>query len=52
MFGSGMSLVGTCAFGALARAGGGDLRGLVMALTSGSPRSRRPAGRCSRSASR
>lgn len=31
MFGYGMALVGTCGFGALARAGGGDLRGLVMA---------------------
>ncbi len=35
MFGSGMALVGTCAFGALARAGGGDLRGLIMAVTVG-----------------
>ncbi len=35
MFGMGMSLVGTCAFGALARAGGGDLRGLVMAVVVG-----------------
>lgn len=34
-FGMGMSLVGTCAFGALARAGGGDLRGLVMAAVVG-----------------
>ncbi len=35
MFGVGMALVGTCAFGALARAGGGDLRGLIMAATVG-----------------
>ncbi|MDH3667535.1 MAG: YeeE/YedE family protein [Paracoccaceae bacterium] len=30
LFGTGMALVGTCGFGSLARAGGGDLRGLVM----------------------
>lgn len=35
MFGYGMALVGTCGFGALARAGGGDLRGLVMAIVIG-----------------
>jgi uncharacterized membrane protein YedE/YeeE len=32
MFGYGMALVGTCAYGALARLGGGDLRALVMVL--------------------
>lgn len=35
MFGYGMALVGTCAYGALARAGGGDLRAVVMVLTVG-----------------
>ena len=35
MFGYGMALVGTCGFGALARAGGGDLRGLIMAAVVG-----------------
>lgn len=35
VFGVGMALVGTCAFGALARAGGGDLRGLIMAAAVG-----------------
>lgn len=35
MFGYGMALVGTCAYGALARLGGGDLRALVMALVIG-----------------
>lgn len=33
LFGIGMSFVGTCVFGALARAGGGDLRGLIMVVT-------------------
>ncbi len=32
LFGYGMALAGTCGFGALARAGGGDLRGMVIAL--------------------
>ena len=32
MFGLGMALVGTCGFGALLRAAGGDLRGLVVVL--------------------
>lgn len=35
LFGTGMALVGTCGFGSLARAGGGDLRGLVMVLVIG-----------------
>lgn len=35
MFGYGMALVGTCAYGALARLGGGDLRALVMVLVIG-----------------
>lgn len=35
LFGIGMSLVGTCAFGSLARAGGGDLRGVIIACTVG-----------------
>jgi uncharacterized membrane protein YedE/YeeE len=35
MFGVGMAFVGTCGFGSLARAGGGDLRGLVMAVVIG-----------------
>lgn len=35
MFGVGMALVGTCGFGALARAGGGDLRALVLACVIG-----------------
>lgn len=35
LFGYGMALTGTCAFGALARIGGGDLRALVMALAIG-----------------
>ena len=35
LFGIGMALVGTCGFGSLARAGGGDLRGLVMVLVIG-----------------
>ncbi len=34
-FGVGMALVGTCGFGALARLGGGDLSGLVVALIIG-----------------
>ena len=34
-FGIGMALVGTCGFGALARLGGGDLSGLVVALIIG-----------------
>jgi hypothetical protein len=32
MFGLGMALVGTCAFGSLVRLGGGDLRSLVVVL--------------------
>jgi uncharacterized membrane protein YedE/YeeE len=32
MFGFGMALVGTCAFGSLVRLGGGDLRGLVTII--------------------
>ena len=32
MFGFGMALVGTCAFGSLVRLGGGDLRSLVVVL--------------------
>jgi hypothetical protein len=35
MFGLGMSLVGTCAFGTLVRLGGGDLRSLVVTLVFG-----------------
>lgn len=35
LFGFGMSQVGTCGYGALARAGGGDLRALVMVLVIG-----------------
>jgi uncharacterized membrane protein YedE/YeeE len=35
MFGYGMSQVGTCGFGSLARIGGGDLRGLMMAMVIG-----------------
>ena len=35
MFGYGMALVGTCGFGALARAGGGDFRSVLMALMIG-----------------
>ncbi len=35
MFGYGMALVGTCAFGALARVGGGDLRSLAVVSTIG-----------------
>jgi hypothetical protein len=35
LFGLGMSLVGTCAFGSLTRLGGGDLRSLVVMLTFG-----------------
>ena len=35
MFGYGMALVGTCGFGALARIGGGDFRGLVVAIVIG-----------------
>lgn len=34
-FGLGMTLVGTCSFGLLVRAGGGDLRALVTALVVG-----------------
>jgi uncharacterized protein len=34
-FGLGMTLVGTCSFGLLVRAGGGDLRALVAALVVG-----------------
>ena len=34
-FGIGMALVGTCGFGALARLGGGDLSGLIVALVIG-----------------
>ena len=34
-FGLGMALVGTCAFGSLARLGGGDLSGLIVALIVG-----------------
>lgn len=33
IFGFGMALVGTCGFGALARMGGGDLRGFIIVLT-------------------
>lgn len=35
MFGLGMALVGTCAFGSLVRLGGGDLRALVTMLVFG-----------------
>ncbi len=35
LFGIGMALVGTCGYGALVRLGGGDLRGLVVALVFG-----------------
>lgn len=35
MFGYGMSLAGNCGFGALARAGGGDLRSFVIVLVMG-----------------
>ena len=35
MFGVGMALVGTCGYGALARAGGGDLKSLVIVLVIG-----------------
>lgn len=35
LFGVGMSLVGTCAFGALLRLGGGDLRALIALLVFG-----------------
>lgn len=35
MFGAGMALVGTCAFGALVRLGGGSLRSLVVLLIIG-----------------
>lgn len=35
IFGYGMALVGTCAFGALARVGGGDLRSLAVVCTIG-----------------
>lgn len=35
VFGLGMTLVGTCSFGLLVRAGGGDLRALVAALVVG-----------------
>jgi uncharacterized protein len=35
LFGLGMSLVGTCSFGLLVRAGGGDLRALITALVVG-----------------
>lgn len=35
LFGIGMSLVGTCAFGSLVRLGGGDLRSLVVIMTFG-----------------
>jgi len=35
MFGLGMSLVGTCAFGSLVRLGGGDLRSLVTMMVFG-----------------
>lgn len=35
MFGLGMALVGTCAFGSLVRLGGGDLRSLVTVLVFG-----------------
>lgn len=35
LFGYGMSLAGTCGFGALARSGGGDLRAFVIVLVMG-----------------
>lgn len=35
MFGFGMALVGTCSFGLLVRAGGGDLRALITAMIVG-----------------
>lgn len=35
LFGYGMALAGTCGFGALARAGGGDLRSFVIVLVMG-----------------
>ncbi len=35
IFGSGMALVGTCGFGALARVGGGDLRSVLMVIVIG-----------------
>lgn len=35
MFGFGMAAVGTCSFGAVLRAGGGDMRGVVVALVVG-----------------
>jgi uncharacterized membrane protein YedE/YeeE len=35
IFGYGMALAGTCGFGALARAGGGDIRAMVIALVLG-----------------
>ena len=35
MFGFGMSLVGTCAYGSIIRLGGGDLRALVVAIIIG-----------------
>ena len=35
MFGIGMALVGTCGYGALARAGGGDLKSLVIVVVIG-----------------
>lgn len=35
VFGYGMSLAGTCGFGALARSGGGDLRAFVIVLVMG-----------------
>ncbi|MCK6450992.1 MAG: YeeE/YedE family protein [Alphaproteobacteria bacterium] len=35
LFGMGMALVGTCAFGSLVRLGGGDLRSLVVLLVFG-----------------
>ncbi len=37
MFGLGMAAVGTCGFGSVLRAGGGDLRGLVVVLVIGVP---------------
>lgn len=35
MFGFGMAMVGTCAFGSLIRLGGGDLRGVVVLIVFG-----------------
>ena len=35
LFGLGMAAVGTCGFGALLRAGGGDMRGMVVVLVIG-----------------